>query len=223
MSTCPPNPSYLGVRDDMLAMVPSDLQLGRVLDVGCAAGATSQALSERYPGLETTGIELDTGLAERARAHLGRVLVGDAAEQLRALSASHDERFDLVLCGDVLEHLEDPWAALSTIRALCPAGRVIVSLPNVAHISTLAALLLRSHWPYRDRGIHDRTHLRFFGRANLHELYRGAGFTEIARRTRHRVIERPHPLNERLAPLLRRVPVVSRLTEYQFISLLKPG
>jgi 2-polyprenyl-3-methyl-5-hydroxy-6-metoxy-1,4-benzoquinol methylase len=130
------------------------------------------------------------------------------------------ERFDLVLCGDVLEHLVDPWTALRCLRALCPNGYSIVSLPNVAHVSTFIALL-RSHWPYRERGIHDRTHLRFFGRNNLSELYQGAGFREVRRRTRYRLLERPSPINERLEPVLGRIPVVRRFLEYQFISLLK--
>jgi 2-polyprenyl-3-methyl-5-hydroxy-6-metoxy-1,4-benzoquinol methylase len=214
------NRSYVGARSDLLSMVP-DRAYGRVLDVGCATGATSAELKQRLPGCHVTGIELDQGMAELARERLDRVLVGDASALLTELRDSEDDRFDLVLCGDVLEHLVDPWAALGCIRKLCPTGTVIVSLPNVAHVSTVVALLFGSYWPYRDRGIHDRTHLRFFGRNNLAPLFAAADFKEVRRFTHHRVIERPHRLNQWLAPIVSRLPLIRRLTEYQFISVLE--
>jgi len=212
------NSSYLGVRDDMLALVPQGVT-GRALDVGCAAGATGAALKAQCVGLRVTGIERDPKLANQAAVQLDDVLTGDAMELLAELEHARS-RFDLVLCGDVLEHLADPWTTLRHLRALCPTGYVVVSLPNIAHVSTIVSLL-GARWPYRDRGIHDRTHLRFFARKNLPELYASAGFVEVRRRTHHRLIERPSPLNAKLEPLLMRIPVVSRLTEYQFISLLR--
>ncbi|MEM6792057.1 MAG: class I SAM-dependent methyltransferase [Myxococcota bacterium] len=216
-----PPPSYLGVRTDLLAMVPPSLTVQTVLDVGCAAGATVGALRERHPGLVATGIELDPESATRARTQVDEVLVGDADVHLSRL-ASREARFDLVILGDVLEHLVDPDRTLRRVRMLCPSGRAIVSLPNVGHLSTFGALL-EGRWPYRDRGLHDRTHLRWFGRKNLPELFAGAGFREVRRHVRHRIIERPHPYNEALEPLLRWVPVVRHFTAYQFLSLLAPA
>src|SRR5262245_2143459 len=183
------NASYRGTRQDLLALVPPG-GLATVLEIGCAAGATGAALKASRPGTRVTGIELDPALAREAGVALDEVLLGDAVERLNEL-ASRGARFDLVLCGDVLEHLSDPWTALRVIRALCPEGHVVVSLPNVAHASTIASLLFRSYWPYRDRGIHDRTHLRFFARRNLPELYASAGFQEVRRVTHHRLLERP--------------------------------
>lgn len=213
------NPSYVGTRSDMLALVPEGFR-GRALEIGCAAGATGASLKQARPGVEVTGIELDPELARQAAERLDRVVVGDALGQLQELERA-GERFDLVLCGDVLEHLVDPWNALRSVRRLCPAGFVVVSLPNIAHISTVASLVLRSYWPYRDRGIHDRTHLRFFGRRNLPELFGAAGFEEVKRVTHHRMLERPHRVNELADPVLARLPFVSRLFEYQFVCLLR--
>jgi 2-polyprenyl-3-methyl-5-hydroxy-6-metoxy-1,4-benzoquinol methylase len=218
MVTPAENPSYVASRSDMLALVP-DVTLGSALEIGCAAGATGARLKSERDGLSVMGIELDPELAERAKQRLDRVIVGDATSVLAALERER-ARFDLVLCGDVLEHLVDPWAALGVVRRLCPHGWVVVSLPNVAHVSTIASLL-RSYWPYRDRGIHDRTHLRFFARKNLPELFASAGFEEIRRVTHHRLIERPHRINEIASPLLARVPLASRLFEYQFLCLLR--
>jgi hypothetical protein len=121
----------------------------------------------------------------------------------------------------VLEHLHDPWLALRTIRGLT-RGHVILSLPNVAHFSTLWSLFAGKRWPYRDRGIHDRTHLRFFAARNLPELFADAGFTEMRREQHHRLIETPHPINEKLSGVLSVLPGISGLTCYQFLCVLRP-
>jgi 2-polyprenyl-3-methyl-5-hydroxy-6-metoxy-1,4-benzoquinol methylase len=215
----PPNTSYTNAREDLLAL-SAGLDFVDVLDVGCANGATCAVLKARFPAARVTGIELDPGLAEVAKTRLDRVLVGDASEMLASLRAE-GASFDLVLCGDVLEHLVDPWQALAAVRALT-RGHAIVSLPNVAHFSTLWSLFASKRWPYRERGIHDRTHLRFFAAANLPELFESAGFSEVKRAQQHRVLERPHPINEKLNGVLRLLPGVSGLTCYQFLSVLRP-
>ena len=82
----------------------------------------------------------------------------------------------MVVCADVLEHLVRPEDLLSRIAGwLAPGGRLFVSLPNVANASVRGALLL-GRFPYADRGILDRTHLRFFTRATGRELLEAAGF-----------------------------------------------
>lgn len=214
------NTSYTGVRDDLLAVIP-DEPLVEVLDVGCANGATGAVIKERFPGSIVTGIELDAQLAQQASARLDRVLHVDALAGLETLSAE-GKSFDLVLCGDVLEHLVDPWRALRLIRGLT-SGSVIVSLPNVAHYTTLWSLFATKRWPYRERGIHDRTHLRFFGAANLPELFASAGLTEVKRRQNHRIFETPHRVNEKLGPILAVLPGISGLTCYQFLCVLRPS
>ncbi|GEM_PF-1039154 len=218
------NAAYLGVRTDMLAMIPTTASVHRVLDVGCAEGSTGATLKNERANCHVTGIELFERSAKTARTRLDEVHQGDAMTLLEQLSQDVQEGksqpYDLVLCGDVLEHLTDPWAALRAVRTLC-SGYAVISLPNAAHISTISAMLFGSNFPYRDRGIQDRTHLRFFGRKNLPELFAQAEFEEIKRFTHHRIIERPHRLNETLRPLLAHVPLIKGWTEYQFVSLLK--
>ena len=153
-----PNPSYVGAREDLLSLVPAGCR--RVINVGCAEGATGAKLKERARDTNVTGIEFDERMAAVARERLDRVIVADATVALTKLAAAGEE-FDLVFCGDVLEHLTDPWETLRTIRKICPDGYLIVRLPNVAHISTIRTLVFDHYWPYRERGIHDRTHLRF--------------------------------------------------------------
>lgn len=209
------NPSYTGVRSDVLDLV--DGTPARVLDVGCATGASGSFLAQRH-GSQVTGVELDPDMAQVARERLHAVHVADLNKtSLAALLGG--ERFDLIVFGDVLEHLVDPWAALADARALLSeGGSIIASLPNVGHYSTLLSLLFMRRWPYRERGIHDRTHLRFFTRKNLLELYASAGLSVLREQRKLRLLEAPSPLN-RLAKAFDFPPFRSYFT-FQYIHRL---
>ena len=94
-------------------------------------------------------------MADEAKGKLDRVITGDVAGVLHS-DALAEELFDCVICADVLEHLADPWAALTRASGhLSRPGVVVASIPNIRHYSTLLNLLFRKHWPCRDRGIHD--------------------------------------------------------------------
>jgi len=103
-------------------------------------------------------------------------------------------RFDVVLCGDVLEHLRDPWSALRALAAF--GGRVVLRVPNVAHWTGRRALA-RGHFPYAEHGLFDRTHLRFFTRASVRELAERAGLQLVA----ERFAPAPVPMQARIPAL----------------------
>lgn len=160
--------AYTGDRPEARAIVPPHAH--EVLDVGCSAGTVGLALKAN--GHTVTGIELATTLADKATEVLDDVIRADAGDGLRAL-ASQGRRFNAILFLDVLEHLEDPWAAVAAGRdVLAPGGCFVISLPNVTHWTTYAAML-HGTWPRRERGIHDSTHLRFFGRRDVRSLVEG--------------------------------------------------
>ncbi len=212
------NPAYVGARPDLAALVPDGWRT--LLDVGCANGALGAALQVQNPGGRVTGIELDTDMAEEARTRLDRVEIGDVREALARL-ADEGLRFDVIICGDVLEHLVDPWQALLGLRErLSEGGSIIVSLPNVAHLSVFWALFQRS-WQYQERGIFDRTHLRFFAERDIRQLVDDAELRIAEQRINHRITDRPLGINEKLAPVLRWVPLLNRYTAYQFLLRLE--
>ncbi len=98
--------------------------------------------------------------------------------------------FDLMLCLDVLEHLVDPWAFLDIAQKfLNPGGTVVASIPNVNHVSALIPLLLSGNWTLTDKGILDRTHLRFFVKQTALDLMK-TGDLEVADWSAH-VAKRP--------------------------------
>src|SRR4051794_11655735 len=141
----------------------------RVLDLGCATGATGAALKRRQD-VHVTGIEIEPEYAAEAATHLDEVIVGDVATPPEGLGT-----FDALIAADILEHLVDPWTTLAAYtKHLTPGATAVISLPNVAHWSTCKALLAGS-WPRKPEGIFDATHLRWFARKDAEELLRQAG------------------------------------------------
>jgi 2-polyprenyl-3-methyl-5-hydroxy-6-metoxy-1,4-benzoquinol methylase len=145
----------------------------RVLELGPAAGHFTKALVDN--GCRVVGVEVDPDAAERVQAFAERVVVGDLSDPEVVRSAIDEERFDVVVGGDVLEHLPDPLSVLRACRgALKPGGYVVLSLPNIAH-ADVKLQLLAGRFPYRDTGLLDRTHLRFFTLESIGEMLRDAG------------------------------------------------
>jgi len=195
----------------------------RVLEFGCSTGYMSKALHDRL-GATVVGVELNAEAAELAQAHLERVLVGDA-EELDLEAELGGERFDAILFADVLEHLRDPAALLRRVRPLLAEGGIVVaSIPNIAHASVRLALLGGS-WRYREQGLLDETHLRFFTREGVEDLFESAGYV-ITHWVRRRL-----EAEETEIPVPRGVPAEARAwanadpeaTTYQFVVRAAPS
>lgn len=166
------------VNRPLLELLPPGLDA--VLDLGCAAGALGAAYKQRHPATRWVGVELDPAAAAAAQGALDHVVCGDA-ETLAAGSLPLAP-FDALVYADSLEHFRDPAAALAAhLKALRPGGTVCVSLPNVQHWSAVIDLI-GGRWDYRDAGLFDRTHLRFFTLDTILDLLRAAGGTVEAAR-----------------------------------------
>ena len=154
----------------------------RVLEAGCASGHVSEFL--HVQGCSVVGIELDKEVVQPALQWLERVVVGNMDDDA-LWEELDDETFDVVLFGDVLEHLRDPLHSLRrSLRHLRPSGTVVISVPNIAHADVKIALINGS-FPYRESGLLDSTHIHFFTKESLLELLKEAGLvvTEVCRVT----------------------------------------
>lgn len=141
----------------------------RALDVGAADGFLAELLTRQ--GWQVTALERDPAQAAKARGRCHEVIVANLDQAAPRLQGS----FDAIVYGDVLEHLSDPLPVLVELdRTLAADGRVIVSVPNVAHVWVRLSLAV-GRWDYADRGILDRTHLRFFTQRSLAAFLRDAG------------------------------------------------
>lgn len=142
-----------------------------ILDVGCASGVLGASLKQKQ-GATVWGVEYQPEAAQRAAECLDKVIPGTIEAALTQLPENY---FDTIICADVLEHLVDPWAVLAELKnKLRSGGQLVASIPNVRHWSVLLNLL-EGHWQYRDFGLLDRTHLRFFTRESIIQLFEGAG------------------------------------------------
>jgi len=148
----------------------------RIIDLGCAEGVLGQGLKQQGLASEVIGIEFVPAAAQVAKTRLDRVICGDIESIDREGLDLGAGTFDYIICGDVLEHLRDPWEVVSWLATrLKPGGKLIASLPNVGHWSVALPLLFKGRWDYQNEGILDKTHLRFFTRRTTLELIGQSG------------------------------------------------
>ena len=142
----------------------------RLLDVGCGNGFLSQLLAAK--GFTVTGIEHPLGFDENPPA-----VIHDLEQPLPALPGP----FDVIVIGDVLEHLRRPQELLEQLRPhLAPGGQIVASLPNSGNLYFRLQILM-GNFPEDEKGLFDRTHLHFWMLANWRRLFERSGYSfEIA-------------------------------------------
>jgi SAM-dependent methyltransferase len=152
---------------------------GTVLDIGCGGGATGRLVKEKFPGTRVIGIEINPRAAEHARQYLDHVICG-AIDDIDLAAAAPDESISTVLLLDVLEHLYDPWRALTRIRRwLAPGTRVLASVPNIRNLAVLDELAA-GRFQYAENGVLDVTHVRFFTKGELKRMFEETGYRVTA-------------------------------------------
>jgi 2-polyprenyl-3-methyl-5-hydroxy-6-metoxy-1,4-benzoquinol methylase len=169
-----------------------------VLELGCGAGAAGAlALSQGKCGT-WVGIERHGAAASEAARVLTDVIVGD----VDSLDIPYAEaNFDLLLMGEVLEHLPDPEATLRRlVRFLKPGGAALASTPNIGHWRIIAGLLA-GRFDYEAQGVMDRTHLKWFTPRSLKRAFVQAGLVDVSVqalgwRPRSRALTAALPLRE---------------------------
>lgn len=147
----------------------------KVLELGAGEGNTCRALKECGKASETVGIELSPQAAAIARGKADKVLEGDVEKMEFPFPEKH---FDYILCGDVLEHLVNPWDVLKRLKGvLADSGQLIASIPNVRYRGVIKRLVIDGEWRYEPAGgILDMTHLRFFTKKEIFRLFESTGY-----------------------------------------------
>ena len=167
---------FSSVRHEILPLLPEYSK--RVLEIGCGTGATLAWLKQMGRCEETIGIELMSDSLKATQLPIDQIISANIEEDVIDLP---QHSFDLILCLDILEHLNDPWQILQFLvnQWLKPGGTVVVSLPNLRYSSVLINLLIRGRFEYENVGILDRTHLRFFTIHSAISLLQSAGLKDI--------------------------------------------
>lgn len=155
----------------LAGMVPMGSQ---VLDLGCGSGALGLHLGATR-GCTCDGVTLSPLEASHAQAHYRRIETADLeTTSLSELFAG--QRYDVIVCADVLEHLRRPERLLPACQNLLkPGGRLLISVPNAAYAG-LTLELMHGEFRYRPEGLLDQTHLRFFTRSSLGRFLQDNGW-----------------------------------------------
>ncbi len=201
----------------------SSVTPGTAIDAGCASGYLANDLTDL--GWSVIGIEPDESAAEQASKYCAQVI----QEPLERIDFCSLQPVNAVIFGDVLEHLSDPVTVLRSVHScLASDGSVIVSVPNIANI-TIRGQLLMGRFDYTDKGILDRTHLRFFTRKSFRQFVSDSGFRI------DEICMTPIPLEEvlprlkspgwhwLLASIDRVTAVIPGLLGYQILARLTPA
>ena len=142
-----------------------------VLDVGCGGGFVAERLVTQ--GCRVTGVDSDAVLLQRAETVCEEVICHDL-EAIDTLTLGRT--FDVVVMADILEHLRGPETLLAKAQTwLRPGGCLVISMPNVAHISVRIKLLI-GRFDYASAGIMDRTHTRFYTHRSFASLLEMEGY-----------------------------------------------
>lgn len=196
----PQTPAHAVVNQDLLGLMPPGVR--RVVEVGCMHGALAQAYRARNPAVDYLGIDIDPAYAGVAAGHCSRSLAADI-EQLDEAAFAALFPSDCWVFGDCLEHLRDPWRIVRRIRQGIDAdGCLVACIPNAQHWSVqirLASGLFR----YEDSGLLDRTHIRWFTRVTMIEMFMQAGWRVDKALSRQLPQAAPAPLMDAVRTLAR--------------------
>jgi 2-polyprenyl-3-methyl-5-hydroxy-6-metoxy-1,4-benzoquinol methylase len=154
--------------NELLSIIPKTSR--KIIEIGCSSGALAREFKKENRDCFWFGMEIEPSYAELAARHCDQILVGDIEHC--------DEKFFLSQADKdcVLEHLKDPWKVLNRIRKVIPPnGSIVACIPNAQHWSLIARLAL-GDFRYEDSGLLDRTHLRWFTRKTVIELFNSQGF-----------------------------------------------
>ena len=150
----------------------------RVLDIGAGPGSITRELKRRK-NCRITALDIDHQNVELLSEFCDAAYQVDLNDSGWPKVFESEDKFDAVIATDVLEHLWDPWETLSLMCGLVnDDGEIIISLPHVGHC-VIAACLINEDFDYRDDGLLDRTHIRFFGLKNIQSLVNDAGLNIV--------------------------------------------
>ena len=159
----------------ILEFIPRDCAL-RVLDVGCANGRLGKEIKKL--GHFVAGIEISTQAAQNASRVLDEVNVFDIQGEWPG--KLKEQKFNIVILPEILEHIFDPVQVLHDVhRVLQPDGEIIITTPNFM-VWTNRLRFLIGDFAYREQGMFDFGHIRWFTYPYLKKVLSESGFTIIA-------------------------------------------
>ncbi|WP_139786859.1 class I SAM-dependent methyltransferase [Desulfamplus magnetovallimortis] len=155
-------------RKELIQLIPQKTK--EVLDVGCAMGMYGKRLKKVRPDIYLAGVEKNPEMAAYARKYYDDIHVGNIE------TVSFKTKFDLINCGELLEHLVNPWKVLKHFNTILkPDGYLVLSIPNAGHWSIVMELAQGNH-QYLPSGLNCISHLRWFTEPSICDTLGANGF-----------------------------------------------
>ena len=166
---------FTNPRLDLISLLSKSSD-SKILEVGAGGGDTLIAIKDLKYAKEVVGIELfDLPQTNQKDKRIDSFIIGDIEKPDFTLPANY---FDYIIIGDVIEHLWDPWAAISFLsKSLKISGQFIVSMPNIRYFRALIKIYFKGDFGYEKQGIFDKTHTRFFCKKNMIDLFEKEQFS----------------------------------------------
>ncbi len=160
---------FSNTRSDLIKLLPINAN-SKILEIGSGGGDTLVEIKRRGLAAEVVGVELfSMPNTKQTDPAIDSFFICDIEKDFPQLQK---EYFDVIICGDVLEHLLDPWSIVEElVKHLKPNGLIIASLPNFRFRSALFKVFFKGDFSYTKDGIFDKTHFRFFCKKNIVELF----------------------------------------------------
>ena len=200
---------YDHANPDLLSRIPTNSLT--VLEVGCGGGALGHAYKMINPSAQYLGIELMETPAKLAKERLDQVWRIDIEDmKIQFQLPEKYPSIDALIYGDVLERLKDPQKILREhVSWLSPDGVVVASIPNVQHWSVIYNLI-QGNWPQDDTGIFNKTHLRWFTRNSIVELFASLELKITSLQPRFLNLEQAKNFAKILEPCLEKMAILNQ-------------
>jgi 2-polyprenyl-3-methyl-5-hydroxy-6-metoxy-1,4-benzoquinol methylase len=167
------NNYYSQERKDIIQLI--DQKDLTILEIGAAQCDTLVYLKEQGIAKEIHAVELmEIPNSNQQNKMLNSIFIG----KIEDWNCDHlHGKFDRIILADVLEHLYDPWSILNKLYCLLNSnGKIIVSIPNIRYLDSFINIILKGSFPYENDGLFDKTHIRFFCKKNMIELFKSTGY-----------------------------------------------
>lgn len=168
---------FVNPRLDLISLLPHNPQQ-KILEIGMGGGDTLVHIKQHKLASEVVGIDLVELPGSNQRHELiDKTYFIDLDKDDLAFEPGY---FDVVIAGDVLEHLIDPWKVLHKLGAvLKTGGHMLISLPNIRDIHALFPIFFKGRFRYTNQGIFDKTHMRFFCKRDMINMIESSGPFQI--------------------------------------------